>query len=92
MEKYIENPSFDAYALSQEELGEEYLLTNLRTKDGINRKEYEMRFAESFDDRFGSFISDLDPSWYIDTAEGFSLTEEGFLVLDSIILKLAMAI
>ena len=51
-----------------------------------------MMFAESFDDRFGSFISDLDPSWYIDTAEGFSLTEEGFLVLDSIILKLAMAI
>ena len=51
-----------------------------------------MRFAESFDDRFGSFISELDSSWYIDTAEGFSLTEEGFLVLDSIILKLAMAI
>lgn len=92
VEEYIENPSFDAYALSQEELGEEYLLTNLRTKDGINRKEYEMRFAESFDDHFGSFISELDSSWYIDTAEGFSLTEEGFLVLDSIILKLAMAI
>ncbi len=92
VEEYLSDPSFDAYLLSAGELGEEFLLTSLRTSDGIDKMNYSMRFDEDFDERFSSFITDLDPSWYINTAEKFALTEDGFMLLDRIILALAMAL
>ncbi|MGN0905779.1 MAG: coproporphyrinogen-III oxidase family protein [Bullifex sp.] len=92
VDEYLADPSFDACRLTLTELGEEYLLTSLRTSDGIGKDEYRERFSEDFDERFSAFINDLDPTLYINTGKRFSLTEEGFLVLDRIILSLAMAL
>jgi len=90
--EYLKDPSFDAYALTPDEAMEEYLLTNLRTKWGIGKNEFKNRFGLSFDEKFSDFLSDLDEGTYIDDNLHFAITEEGFMVLDSIILKLAMAI
>ncbi len=92
LEGYLKDPSFDAYALTHDEAMEEYLLTNLRTKWGIGKKEFENRFGISFDEKFKDFISELDADTYFDNHVRFSITEAGFMVLDNIILKLAMAI
>ena len=92
VDEYLADPSFDACRLTLTELGEEYLLTSLRTSDGIGKDEYRDRFSEDFDERFSPFMNDLDPAWYVNTPQRFSLTEEGFLLLDRIILSLAMAL
>lgn len=92
LDGYLKNPSFNSIALSREEGEEEYLLAALRTKDGIDKKEFLDRFCSDFDDVFGLFIERLDPSLYRNTEEAFSVTREGFMLLDTIILELAMAI
>lgn len=92
IEDFVNNPGFDCEKLTKEETEESYLLTALRTADGINKKYYEGRFSVSFDDLYGERISTLENEWYVNTAERFSLTEKGMLVLNSVILALSMAI
>ncbi len=92
VEEYIKTPSFDAYKLSKEELEEEYLLTHLRLKDGINKEDYFDRFSQSFDDVYNSFIENLEEGLYTNDEKCFKLTREGFLVENQVILTLAMAI
>ena len=92
VEEYIKTPSFDAYKLSKEELEEEYLLTHLRLKDGINKEDYFDRFSRSFDDVYNSFIENLEEGLYTNDEKCFKLTKEGFLVENQVILTLAMAI
>ena len=92
VEEYIKTPSFDAYKLSKEELEEEYLLTHLRLKDGINKEDYFDRFSQSFDDIYNSFIENLEEGLYTNDEKCFKLTREGFLVENQVILTLAMAI
>lgn len=92
VEEYIKTPSFDAYKLSKEELEEEYLLTHLRLKDGINKEDYFDRFSRSFDDVYNSFIENLEEGLYTNDEKCFKLTREGFLVENQVILTLAMAI
>ncbi len=89
---YLENPGFNSVHLTQDEAEEEYLLTTLRTIYGIDKKEYGKRFQRTFDERYGSFIADLEPGLYIDDKDHFALTRDGFLLLDRVILSLAMAI
>lgn len=89
---YLEKPEFDALELTKTEAEEEVLLTALRTKRGIDKQEYKMRFDEDFDRRYGSFVQSLDKSLYVDDGKHFALNREGFMLLDSVILTLAMAL
>ena len=74
--------------LSNTEAQEEYLLTKLRTKDGIDKAIYRERFKVDFNTIYQESIKDLDKSYYLETEKAFSLTEKGFLMLDTIIFTL----
>lgn len=92
LDEYLKDPSFHSIVLTENEGEEEFLLAALRTKDGIDKAEFISRFGHDFDMCFAPFIERLDPSLYRNSAASFSVTAEGFMVLDSIILELAMAI
>lgn len=92
IEDFICNPGFDCEPLTKEETEESYLLTALRTDNGIKKDYYRERFKLSFDDLYSDRITTLDPKWYINTDEAFSLTEKGMLMLNTVILTLSMAI
>ncbi len=92
LEEFISSPSFDCERLTREECEESFLLTLLRTKYGINKKEYERRFNRSFDSLYLKNINMLDKSWYKNDEVCFSLTEEGMMMNDSIILTLSLSI
>lgn len=88
---YIKDPSFSCERLSRKETKEEYIMTGLRIKDGIDKEEYEKRFGASFDLEYGKAIESLDVCDYSNTDGSFSLTESGMMKLDRIILELVMA-
>ena len=92
LEEYLSSHAFDVSPLTKDETEESYLLTSLRTREGIDKKEYCDRFLKDFDSTYGERIKALDKDTYIDTDNCFSITEKGMLVLDSIILSLAMSI
>ena len=64
-------------------------MTALRTSDGIDKRIYSERFGYDFDSRYGDAVSSLDAALYRDSSQSFSLTEDGFLLLDTVILTLA---
>ncbi len=88
IEEYLLKPEFDAVPLSITEAQEEYLLTTLRTKAGIDKAIYKERFALDFDSIYAEAIKELDPNFYTDNEKNFSITEEGVMMLDTIIFKL----
>ncbi len=90
--EYLKCPEFTCMNLSEEEAEEEFLLTTLRTRRGIVKEEYRERFMKNFDDIYGEKIAKLDCKAYINTQKSFSLTEEGFMILDRIILEMVMAL
>ncbi len=92
IEDFISSPEFDCENLTKEETEESYLLTALRTEDGIDKKYYSERFGLSFDSLYGERIAGLDRGWYSSTEDRFSLTENGMLMLNTIILTLSMAL
>ena len=92
LEAFLSSPELTCTPLSAEETEEEFLLTSLRTSDGIRKNEYRNRFSKDFDEVYSSIIRTLDPSLYLDNAHRFALTEEGFMTLDQIILSMAMGI
>ncbi len=92
MESFIRTHAFNCERLSSGETQESYLLTALRTEKGIDKIEYERRFGLSFDTLYGERIRLIDEKLYADTPFSFSLTEEGMLLLDSVILTLSLAI
>lgn len=92
LDGYLKDPSFRSIALTRDEGEEEFLLSSLRTKTGIDKSEFSRRFGHDFDQRFAPFIKRLEPSHYRNMSSSFSITPQGFMVLDSIILELAMAI
>ena len=64
-------------------------MTALRTEKGIDKNIYRSRFGSDFDDRYSAPLSSLDPGLYRNTQDSFSLTEDGFMLLDTVILTLA---
>ena len=92
LDTFLSTHAFDCDRLTKEETEESYLLTALRTREGINKEEYRTRFSENFDDLYKERIESLDSSWYNNTDSSFSLTEEGMLMLNTVILTLSMAI
>ena len=88
LKDFLSEPHFTANKLSNTEAQEEYLLTKLRTKDGIDKAIYRERFKVDFNTIYQESIKDLDKSYYLETEKAFSLTEKGFLMLDTIIFTL----
>ncbi len=85
---YISFPHPDYEHLSSKQTEEEFLMVALRTKWGIDKKEYEKRFSSSFDEKFSLAIKSLDESLFQSDENSFHLTKEGFLFSDRIVLKL----
>lgn len=88
IEEYLKKPEFDAVPLTNIEAQEEYLLTTLRTKTGIDKEEYKARFGTDFDSLYKEAIEESDPTFYVDNKDRFAITEEGVMMLDTIIFKL----
>ena len=92
IEEYLSSPDFDCENLSIEETEEAYLLTSLRTSDGIDKREYLTRFGKDFDSQYFPRLSLIPEDSFINDKESFRVTEKGLLTLDSIILSLSLAI
>lgn len=88
LDGYLSDPSFSSVRLSREEAVEEYLMTCLRTRWGLDKEEFSRRFSSSFDDLFSSAVSTLEPEWYNDGPDRFRLTRDGIMVLNRILLAL----
>ena len=92
---YAQGVPFSGYSsetLTLSEHLEEYLMMALRTDIGIDMTLFEKRFSQSFDKIFSSVIESLDSSWFVHTKQRFSLTEIGFMVLDEVVLRFALAV
>ena len=85
---FIASPSFDVMPLEKDEAVEEYLLTALRTKWGIDKKEFAARFNEDFDELFRCKIAGLRQNFYEDSKEFFTLKRDGILVMNQVLLTL----
>lgn len=92
IEEYLASPSFNCERLNTREVEESFLLTALRTSEGINKKKYFDRFDKCFDEAYSSKISVIDKSFYVNNENTFALTEKGMLFLDYIILTLSLSI
>ena len=92
LEEYFDTHAFNVSGLTKEETEESYLLTTLRTKKGIDKKEYRERFDKDFDSTYQDRIEQLDKETYINSDTNFSVSEKGMLTLDYIILTLSMSI
>ncbi|PKL13191.1 MAG: coproporphyrinogen III oxidase [Spirochaetae bacterium HGW-Spirochaetae-8] len=93
---YISTPAFSSYSmekLSSDEEITEYLLVSLRTKQGIDKSSFAQRFNRSFDEMFGRCIKKIqrsNPIWILDNPVSFSLTEQGWMVMDAIVLDMVL--
>lgn len=92
LEDYLTHPSFDSIRLTYEEALEEYLMTVLRTKWGLDKKEFATRFSTDFDSLFSDRIRQLDSSWYEDDKDTFRLTREGVMVMNRVLVTLFLAL
>lgn len=92
LEDYLAHPSFDSIRLTREEALEEYLMTVLRTKWGLDKKEFSTRFSTDFDSLFADRIRQLDTSWYEDDKDTFRLTREGVMVMNRVLVTLFLAL
>lgn len=92
LEDYLAHPSFDSIRLTREEALEEYLMTVLRTKWGLDKKEFATRFSTDFDSLFSDRIRQLDSSWYEDDKDTFCLTREGVMVMNRVLVTLFLAL
>jgi len=92
---YAHGVPFSGYTeeiLTQSEHLEEFLMMALRTDIGIDKEVFAERFSQSFDKMYSSVIETLDPCWFISSVQSFSLTEIGFMVLDEVVLRFALAV
>ena len=89
---FLSSPMLTCTPLTAAETEEEFLLTALRTSDGISKEGYRERFGRDFDSVYGSRIRGIPKESYRNSSSSFSLTEEGFLILDWIILHMAMVL
>ena len=92
---YAHGIPFSGYSeekLTLSEHLEEFLMMALRTDTGIDKAQFQKRFSSSFDTIFSSVLESLESSWFISTEQSFSLTEIGFMVLDEVVLRFALAV
>lgn len=80
---------FDEEILGEEEMREEILMTRLRMKEGLDLREYYERFGEKRGEILVAQAEKLQKTGFMKLEkEKVSLTDEGYLISDSIILKL----
>ncbi len=95
LDDYSQGALFTGYSeetLTLSEHMEEFLMMALRTDMGIEKALFLERFTQSFDKMFASVIETLDSRWFLSTDQSFSLTEFGFMVLDEVVLRFALAV
>lgn len=95
---YTHQGPFSNYSyeiLEEPQLMLETLLVGLRTIEGIDKDAWDRRFSHSFDPLFdeeASLLDSIHPGLFHDTGKRFALGEEGFMILDAIVLRLSRAI
>lgn len=88
---FLSCPTLDFEPLDMTKTMLEYIMVSLRTKWGIDKVEFAQRFSIGFDETFSDSVSHLESNLYRDDPERFCLTEDGFMLLDSIIFSLYCA-
>lgn len=92
---YSQGVTFSGYSsesLTPTEHMEEFLMMALRTDMGIDKTLFSIRFSLSFDKIFSQVIESLESSWFVSTEQHFVLTRIGFMLLDEIVLRFALAV
>ncbi len=87
--------SYDIEYINHYELMEEYLLSRLRTSEGVNFDRWYTIFKTHFVDQFEAVLRFLEtyvPSYIDFSPTSFSLTPEGRMVSDTIILRFVEAL
>lgn len=93
LESWLSSPgAFTSTVLSKGEVAEELLLTSLRTTRGLDKEAFLERTGVCFDDLLQKASHELDPKLYDNGSQFFSLTQDGTMVSDRVILSLALAL
>ena len=95
LHEFSQGETFSQYEVEQVDTlqqVEEYLMMALRTDEGIDKYYFLERFSKNFDQLFLKTIDSLEKNWYMNNNQYFILTEVGFMVLDEIIVRFALAI
>ncbi len=72
--------------LSKEQIATQYVMVGFRLRVGINAEDYEVRFGESFDERYGAKLQRfLDSKHIIRTEKGYRLSRRGMMISNYIL-------
>ena len=75
--------------ITEKELEEYYLITNLRLEQGFLKEDYFKKFGVNFEDKYKDKIKNFELDKYFDfTKDRVSLNDEGLLLMDFVLLKL----
>ncbi len=89
MEKQVKSTFFDMEYLSDDELIEEYVMTRMRTREGISLDDFKRRFGEvAYVNLLRNIEPLLDNSLLISDSKSISLNESSILISDTIILNM----
>lgn len=91
VEEFINRAEYDVEKLEEEDLMIEYIMVALRTEWGIDKKRFSSLFSVSFDSLLEKVRKEIRPECFKDNENAFSLTEEGFMVLDDIVRNIVIA-
>lgn len=92
---YARNSPYTGYEredISIQQHMEEYLMMALRLHGGIEKEIFFSRFGCTFESLFGKAVASLDEKWYTNTEYIFTLSTDGWMVLDEIVLRLSLEI
>ncbi len=95
LREYAVSPCFSGYeeeVVDTAQQIEEFVMMALRTHTGIDKHLFFERYSKNFDSLFAPAVSTFDSSWYFDTEQFFIVSENGFMVLDEILLRLVLEI
>lgn len=85
------SPYYKEEILTEEEIKEEYILTRMRIRDGIDINSFKQLFGEEEEIRLLRNIKKLPNKELIEVKDGhISLSPEGIMVADSVIVALAI--
>ena len=82
-------PFYDVEILSEEELIEEYIMTRMRTREGIPLEDFKNRFGKKAqDDLLSKSRRMRDEGYIMNNGKSISLSESAILISDKIIVDL----
>ena len=75
--------------ITDKELEEYYLITNLRLEKGFPKKDYQEKFGISFEEKYKDKIKNFELDKYFNfSGDRVRLNDEGMLLMDFVLLKL----